>query len=83
VRKHSLAVTDRIKTGQGTSAELLDRLKLDPAFAGVDFPGIIGPGASAFIGRSPEQVSEFLADYVEPIRKRYASVLGMKAELHV
>ncbi len=36
-----------------------------------------------FVGRSPEQVAEFLADHVEPIRKRYARVLGMKAELHV
>lgn len=83
VRKHSHAVTERIKTGQGTSDELLARLKLDPAFAGVDFHSIVGPGANAFIGRSPEQVNEFLADYIEPIRRRYSDVLGMKAELHV
>jgi adenylosuccinate lyase len=63
--------------------ELLERLKQDPAFAKVDFVAIAGEGPNAFIGRSPEQVDEFLTEYVEPIRKRYASVLGMKAELHV
>jgi adenylosuccinate lyase len=83
VRKHSHAVTDRIKAGKGTSEELLDRLELDPSFAGVNFPAIIGPGAQAFIGRSPEQVSEFLTEHVEPVRSRYAGSLGMKAELHV
>jgi adenylosuccinate lyase len=83
VRKHSHAVTERIKTGEGSSAELLDRLKKDAAFADVDFAKIIGEGASAFVGRSPEQVSEFVSEHVEPIRKTYAGVLGMKAELQV
>ena len=36
-----------------------------------------------FVGRAPEQVAEFVAEHVEPVRKRYAGVLGMKAELHV
>ena len=83
VRKHSHAVTERIKTGAGSSAELLERLKNDAAFAQVDFEAIAGEGPEAFIGRSPEQVDEFITEYVEPIRKRYASVSGLKAELHV
>ncbi len=83
VRKHSHAVTEKLKAGEGSSTELLERLKKDPAFANVDFARITGEGASAFVGRSPEQVSEFVAEHVEPIRKRYASVLGMKAELQV
>jgi len=38
---------------------------------------------SAFIGRAPQQVDEFLAEAVAPIRKRYANVLGQKSELKV
>jgi adenylosuccinate lyase len=83
VRQHSHAVTDRVKAGTGSTAELLDKLKLDPAFTGVDFGRFASQTAKDFVGRSPEQVAEFLAEHVDPIRKRYADVLGMKADLHV
>jgi len=81
VRQHSHAVTDRVKAGTGSPTELFDRLKADPAFAKVDFAAVLDP--HHFVGRAPQQVAEFLADHVEPVRKRYASALGMKAELHV
>jgi adenylosuccinate lyase len=74
-------VTEKVKAGTGTATELFDRLKSDPAFAKVDFARALDP--SNFVGRAPEQVAEFIADHVEPVRKRYASVLGMKAELEV
>ncbi|HJZ55174.1 MAG TPA: adenylosuccinate lyase [Gemmataceae bacterium] len=81
VRQHSHAVTDRIKEGSGLTAELLERLKAERAFAKVDFAAVLDP--RGFVGRAPEQVSEFVAEYVEPIRQRYAGVIGMKAELSV
>ena len=81
VRQHSQAVTDRVKAGTGSPTELFDRLKADPAFAKVDFAAALDP--HHFVGRAPVQVAEFLADHVEPIRRRYARALGMKAELHV
>ena len=81
VRRHSHAVTERVKAGTGTAAELFDRLKADAAFVKVDFDEILAP--RQFVGRAPEQVTEFVAEHVEPVRKRYANVLGMKAELHV
>ncbi len=81
IRVHSHAVTARIKEGQGTAAELFDRLKAEPAFAAVDFAA--ATDASQFVGRSPEQVGEFVRDEVEPIRERYAERLGAKAELKV
>jgi adenylosuccinate lyase len=81
VRQHSHDVTARIKEGAGVSTELFDRLKEEPAFAKVDFDAVLDP--QQFVGRAPEQVAEFVTEYVEPIRKRYATVLGMKAELHV
>jgi adenylosuccinate lyase len=81
IRKHSHAVTEKVKAGTGTATELFERLKADPAFAKVDFSSVLDP--RKFVGRAPEQVAEFVADHVEPVRKRYADVLGMKAELEV
>ena len=81
VRQHSHAVTARVKSGEGSSTELFDRLKKEPAFARVDFGEVTDP--RLFVGRSPEQVEEFVGEHVEPIRKRYANVLGKTADLHV
>jgi adenylosuccinate lyase len=83
VRQHSHAVTDRVKAGTGSTAELLEKLKAEPAFGSVNFAEFAGQTAKDFVGRSPEQVAEFVADHVEPIRKRYVASLGMKAELDV
>ena len=83
VRKHSHAVTDRVKAGTGTTAALLESLRAEAAFGKVDFAGIAGQQPREFVGRAPEQVAEFLADHIEPIRRRYGAVLEMKAELQV
>jgi adenylosuccinate lyase len=81
VRTHSHAVTAKLKEGTGTAAELFDRLRAEPAFAKVDFAAVTDP--RAFVGRAPEQVTEFVAEHVAPVRARYAAALGMKAELSV
>ncbi len=81
IRVHSHAVTKRIKDGVGVSTELFDRLKAEPAFAGVNFEA--ATDARLFVGRSPEQVTEFVEMEVEPIRRRYSDALGQKAELKV
>lgn len=81
VRQHSHAVTARVKDGTGSPTELFDRLRAEPAFTKVDFTSVLDP--RGFVGRAPEQVAEFVAEHIEPIRNRYATVLGMKAELHV
>lgn len=81
IRVHSHEVTKRIKEGVGVSTELFDRLKAEAAFAGVDFAA--ATDASLFVGRSPEQVTEFVEMEVEPIRRRYADKLGQNAELKV
>ena len=79
VRKHSHIVTAGIKEGTMTSAELIARLQNDPTFAGIEAE--LQP--SSYIGRSPEQVDEFIAEEVEPIRKSYAAALGQKGEVTV
>jgi len=68
IRGHSRAAADRIKAGGGAN-DLLDRLRQEPLLAGVDLDGVLDP--SAYVGRAPEQVDCFLADVVEPIRRRY------------
>ncbi len=83
VRQHSHAVTARVKAGEGTTRELLTNLKKTAEFQNIDFDTIANQSPSEFIGRSPQQVDEFIADHVEGIRTRYASVLGKTAELHV
>jgi adenylosuccinate lyase len=81
VRQHSHAVTARVKAGEGSPAELVERLQREGAFARVDFGELMDP--RRFVGRSPEQVAEFVEEHVAPIRARYPRVLGKTAELHV
>ena len=81
VRDHSHAVTARIKAGDGHAVEIFERLKAEPLFRGVDFAGVTAP--ELFVGRAAEQVSEFLAEFVTPIRQRYAARLTGRAELRV
>ncbi|MFW6145696.1 MAG: adenylosuccinate lyase [Planctomycetota bacterium] len=80
IRDHSLAAAAVVKN-EGKPNDLIERLKGDEAFSAVDLQALLDP--KAFIGRAPEQVDEFVAAHVEPIRKRYAHRLGQKAELKV
>ncbi|HMP06997.1 MAG TPA: adenylosuccinate lyase, partial [Lacipirellulaceae bacterium] len=69
IRQHSQAAADEVKQ-HGRPNDLLDRLAADPAFAGVDVRGAVD--AAQLVGRSAEQVDEFLREVVAPIRARYA-----------
>ncbi len=81
IRRHSHAITAGMKDGTSESRDLIVRLQNDPAFSGVDFAAELQAGK--YIGRSPEQVDEFIAQEIEPIRKRYAMNLGQKADISV
>jgi adenylosuccinate lyase len=81
IRQHSLAVTARIKEGTGSATELFDRLKVEPLFTAVDFASTTD--SKLFVGRSPEQVDEFLNDHVLPIRKHYPDRPGSRVNLTV
>lgn len=80
IRRHSQAAASVVKE-QGGDNDLMDRLKADSAFAKVDLGAALDP--QRFIGRAPQQVDEFLADTVEPIRKRYKEQLDQTAEVNV
>ena len=80
IRQHSHAVTARLKGGEQDN-DLLDRLQADPAFAGVNFAPLRQP--ANFVGRAPQQVEEFLAEEVAPVRRRYAHLVGQRLDVTV
>jgi adenylosuccinate lyase len=80
IRQHSQAAAQVVKQ-QGGRNDLLDRLRQDPAFQAVDWQQVLDQ--SQFVGRAPEQVDQFLADLVEPIRRRYGQQLGGQAEVEL
>jgi len=69
IRVHALAAVKRLKAGAADN-DLIDRLRNDPAFPPLDFQSVLDP--RRYIGRSPQQVADFLAREIEPIRQRYA-----------
>lgn len=80
IRVHSHLAAAEVKIN-GKPNDLIDRLKSDKAFDGVDFKAVLD--AKAYIGRAPEQVDEFISECVEPIRKKYRKKLKVNAELKV
>jgi adenylosuccinate lyase len=76
IRRHSQAAAQVVKE-EGRPNDLLERLAGDAAFSGVDIEAAID--ARALVGRSPEQVDEFLAAVVAPIRARYLAQLAKYA----
>lgn len=78
VRSHEAAAEVKEK---GKPNDLIERLKKDPEFKNVDFKKIMDP--KSYIGRSPQQVEEFIEKHVDPIRKKYTDVLNKKVELKV
>jgi adenylosuccinate lyase len=80
IRTHSLAAAARLKEGASEN-DLIDRLRADPSFRGVDLDALMDP--RRFVGRSPEQVDAFLANEVGPIRRRYPGQRGRKADVDV
>ena len=80
IRRHSRAAAAVVKQ-QGRPNDLLERLAADEAFAGVDLAAVLEP--SRFVGRAPQQVDEFIAEVVKPIRAEYADAIGSDAEVDV
>lgn len=79
IRRHSRAAAEQVN--QGRPNDLAERLAADPAFGGIDLRSLLDPGA--LVGRSAEQVDEYLAEVIEPLRSRYAAALAGEAEVKV
>ncbi|HEY3395688.1 MAG TPA: lyase family protein, partial [Lacipirellulaceae bacterium] len=80
IRQHSQAAAVVVKQ-QGGQNDLLERLKNDPAFRGVNVDAAVE--SATLTGRSSKQVDEFLAEVVAPIRSRYASGAALSAEVKI
>lgn len=81
IRRHSHVVTSGIKAGTMSSRDLVTRLASDAMFKGIDLARELDP--IRYVGRSPEQVDEFIAQEVKSIRDRYASMLGQTGDVAV
>ncbi len=80
IRQHSQAAAAVVKQ-EGKPNDLLERLAAEPDFASVDLQATLDP--AQYVGRAPEQVTEFVAEVIEPIRARYANQGELSAELKV
>jgi adenylosuccinate lyase len=80
IRQHSQAAGTVVKQ-QGGANDLLDRLRKDNAFNAVNLESIASP--SQLVGRAPQQVDDFLAKVVAPIRERYQGRIAAAEELKV
>lgn len=80
IRTHSMAAAHRVKA-EGADNDLLNRLRGEDAFMGVDLDDVLEP--SKYVGRAPQQVDAFLDEVVTPIRERYAGALSYDPALKV
>jgi adenylosuccinate lyase len=82
IRRHSIDAARALKDGADRN-DLLERLGSDAEF-GVrtdDLADVLDP--SRFVGRSPEQVDEFLHDVIEPIMRGQTLTEGRSEEVRV
>ncbi len=78
VRRHSLLVAEAVSRGEPNT--LLDRLASDPAFRAVPAAALKAELDPAhYTGRAPQQVGEFVEEYLRPLLAR-ARPLAAEAE---
>lgn len=82
IRNYSMQAAKRVKE-DGLENDLLDRICGDPDFKldRSELEGVLDP--SAFTGRAPQQVEEYINEVVNPIIKANKSILGENVELYV
>lgn len=80
IRRHSQEAARQIKQ-EGKANDLLTRLERDDAFRRADVHKALNP--LLYVGRSVQQVDEFVKHTVDPIRQRYAGKLEHKVQLKV
>lgn len=80
IRRHSLAAAKAVKQ-DGLANDLIARLSSEPAFSEINITAVLSD--SALVGRAPQQVDDFLAEVVEPIRSRYTNASEVEADVRV
>ena len=82
IRQHSMAAGQVVKA-EGKPNDLPERIAADPAF-GMTLEEIRAEMVPQnFIGRAPQQVTEFLKNDVRPILDKYKDLLGLEVEINV
>ena len=82
IRQLSMEAGRHVKE-EGRDNDLLELIAADPAFRLKleDLERTMEPGR--YVGRSPEQVTDFLAAEVAPVLREYSALLGEKAEISI
>ena len=80
IRQHSQDASVEVKAN-GRDNDLIERLKADSNFDSVNIDALLDP--TSFVGRAPQQVDQFLADYVQPIRETYQDKFPKEESLRV
>jgi adenylosuccinate lyase len=80
IRRHARRAAEQLQR-HGRPNDLLERLRGDPLFDGVDLRAVLDPRGS--IGLAVQQTDEFLRQQVEPLRRKYRRVLGQSHRLEV
>ncbi len=82
LRVHSQAAA-RVVKEEGGDNDLVDRVAADPAFGLTKEEILAEMDPKAFTGRAPQQVEEFLDEYIRPVLEANKDILGEKVELKV
>jgi len=82
IRHHAMDTWHHMRV-EGGDNDLLNRLRADAAFTPLLASLSDKPEAQKYIGRSQEQVDDFLALVYAPIQERYGELLGQIVDTHV
>lgn len=65
--------------GEGKPNDLMERIATDDTFKSVHakLDQLMDP--SQFVGRSPEQVDEFIADEIDPVLEQHKELLNIES----
>jgi len=82
IREHSMAAANQVKT-LGSPNDLIERIIKDSSFKmdKGEIESILNP--KNFIGRAPNQVTDFIENIVNPILKDNKDLLGVNSEVLV
>lgn len=82
IREHAMAAGKRVKE-EGLDNDLIERILSDDLFGlkREDIENVLVP--ENYTGRSAEQVTEFIRDFVKPVLDKYPDCTGERAELNV
>jgi adenylosuccinate lyase len=84
IREHSMEAGRRVKE-EGAANDLMERIATDMRFQAVHsiLDSLMDP--TLFVGRSPQQVDEFVCEYIDPILASHADLLAVEDldQIHV